>query len=324
MLCALSSMTRFLTVELEEMGGGGPNLQSSRLSHTGDAFVRLWQEIEYRLDIALVANGALKLIVFLFCEGYIQCCVGVGLCVMYSNRELAEIHFMYGKADGSAALARRLYQERYPQCPDYLWGRLKSLVYSSPVPDLKSLRNRIVACSEDIRNTPGVWDRVRRLLPSDSPETLGHVLGQCPKGELLINARHHRVRHALAISLKTLNWEIHEEVHCVSSDGSFRRADIIAVNGRLKRALVLDPTIRFERNLNQATEVDIEKKKLHLRPEPRNIDELKVIADRYIERLEGGHSPTKRKRKYIDMDRRISRIVEEYPRYKEKAQSTGT
>ncbi|KAJ4431598.1 hypothetical protein ANN_20197 [Periplaneta americana] len=296
-------------------------------------------------------------------EGYIQCCVGVRLCDMYSNQELAEIHFMYDKADGNAALARRLYQERYPQrqCPDrktfvrlhyrlceygkfnspglgrgrprsttpevqeeileavnmtpsistrrvalqvnvrhatvwrllkeyqlypyhlqcvqalspadypaqvrfcssavrpqhvggiigdrlvgphvlvnrltgqaytnflentiphvledtplinrqhihflhdgapahfsrtarryldrrfpnrwigrggriawpsrspdlnpldfYLWGHLKSLVYSSPVPDLESLRNRIVACSEDIRNTPGVWDRVRR------------------------------------------------------------------------------------------------------------------------------------------------------------------
>ncbi|KAJ4441928.1 hypothetical protein ANN_11791 [Periplaneta americana] len=94
-------------------------------------------------------------------------------------------------------------------------------------------------------------------------ETLGHVLGQCPKGELLINARHHRVRHALATSLKTLNWEIHEEVHCVSSDGSFRWADIIAVNGCLKRALVLDPTICFERNLNQATEVDIEKKSIY-------------------------------------------------------------
>ncbi|KAJ4446259.1 hypothetical protein ANN_12953 [Periplaneta americana] len=42
------------------------------------------------------------------------------LCDMYSNQELAEIHFMYGKADGNAALARRLYQERYPQrqCPD--------------------------------------------------------------------------------------------------------------------------------------------------------------------------------------------------------------
>ncbi|KAJ4427245.1 hypothetical protein ANN_24863 [Periplaneta americana] len=57
-------------------------------------------------------------------EGYIQCCVGVRLCDMYSNQELAEIHFMYGKADGNAALARRLYQERYPQ-------RLQS--YGSPV-----------------------------------------------------------------------------------------------------------------------------------------------------------------------------------------------
>ncbi|KAJ4427528.1 hypothetical protein ANN_25176 [Periplaneta americana] len=53
-------------------------------------------------------------------EGYIQCCVGVRLCDMYSIQELAEIHFMYGKADGNSALARRLYQERYPQrqCPD--------------------------------------------------------------------------------------------------------------------------------------------------------------------------------------------------------------
>ncbi|KAJ4426512.1 hypothetical protein ANN_27326 [Periplaneta americana] len=53
-------------------------------------------------------------------EDYIQCCVGVRLCDMYSNQELAEIHFMYGKADGNAALACRLYQERYPQrqCPD--------------------------------------------------------------------------------------------------------------------------------------------------------------------------------------------------------------
>ncbi|KAJ4428021.1 hypothetical protein ANN_24035 [Periplaneta americana] len=236
-------------------------------------------------------------------EGYIQCCVGVRLCDMYSNQELAEIHFMYGKADGNAALARRLYQERYPQRPTmsrsediyeaqftrdgitnfhnqhvwayenpratvpshhqvrfslnmwagiigdrlvgphvlanrltgqaytnflentiphvledtplinrqhihflhdsapahfsrtarryldrrfpdrwigrggpitwpprspdlnpldfYLWGHLKSFVYSSPVPDLESLRNRIAACSEDICDTPGVWDRVR-------------------------------------------------------------------------------------------------------------------------------------------------------------------
>ncbi|KAJ4434307.1 hypothetical protein ANN_22861 [Periplaneta americana] len=158
-------------------------------------------------------------------EGHIQCCVGVRLCDMYSNQELTEIHFKYGKADGNAALARRLYQERYPQrqCPDRKtfvrlhyrlceYGKFNSPglgrgqprsttpeVYlilfqgvqfggdsggcehdslyqhtkgsvasqcssyeSSPVPDLESLRNPIVACSEDIRNTPGVWDRVPR------------------------------------------------------------------------------------------------------------------------------------------------------------------
>ncbi|KAJ4434240.1 hypothetical protein ANN_22789 [Periplaneta americana] len=119
--------------------------------------------------------------------------------------------------------------------------------------------------NQAVRAIPGRTLSTTRCRHPDCSEleTLGHVLGQCPKGELLINARHHRVRHALAISLKTLNWEIHEEVHCVSSDGSFRRADIIAINGRLKRALVLDPTIRFERNLNQATEVDIEKKSIY-------------------------------------------------------------
>ncbi|KAJ4450012.1 hypothetical protein ANN_01419 [Periplaneta americana] len=40
-------------------------------------------------------------------------------------------------------------------------------------------------------------------------------------------------------------------------------ADIIAIHGRLKRALVLDPSIRFERNLNQVTEVNIEKKSIY-------------------------------------------------------------
>ncbi|KAJ4426788.1 hypothetical protein ANN_26587 [Periplaneta americana] len=281
-------------------------------------------------------------------EGYIQCCVGVRQCDVYSNQELAEIHFMYGKVDGNAALARRLYQEMYPQrqCPDrktfalspadysarvrfcqwflqqcgvnpnlvlftdeaqftrdgitnfhnqhvwayekpratvpshhqvrfslnmwagiigdrlfgphvlvnrltgqaytnflenttphvledtplinrqhihflhdgapahfsrtarryldrrfpdrwvdrggqiawparspdlnplvfYLWGHLKLLVYSSPVPDLESHRNRIVACSEDIRYTPGVWDRVRRSMRHRCEENLFVIL----------------------------------------------------------------------------------------------------------------------------------------------------
>ncbi|KAJ4433971.1 hypothetical protein ANN_16290 [Periplaneta americana] len=95
------------------------------------------------------------------------------------------IHFLH---DGSHAhfsrAARRYLDRRFPdrwigrcgpiawppRSPDlntldfYLWGHLKSLVYSSSVPDLESLRNRIVPCSEDIRSTLGVWDRVRRSM----------------------------------------------------------------------------------------------------------------------------------------------------------------
>ncbi|KAJ4430533.1 hypothetical protein ANN_19121 [Periplaneta americana] len=91
------------------------------------------------------------------------------------NRQ--HIHFLQDGAPAHFSRTARRYLDRRlpdrwigrggpiawpPRSPDlnpldfYLWGHLKSLVYSSPVPDLESLRNRIVACSEDIRNTPGV------------------------------------------------------------------------------------------------------------------------------------------------------------------------
>ncbi|KAJ4434255.1 hypothetical protein ANN_22805 [Periplaneta americana] len=95
------------------------------------------------------------------------------------------IHFLHDGAPAHFSRTARRYLDRrfpdrwigrggpiaWPPCSSdlnpldfYLWGHLKSLVYSSPVPDLESLRNGIVACSEDIRNTPGVWDRVRRSM----------------------------------------------------------------------------------------------------------------------------------------------------------------
>ncbi|KAJ4448405.1 hypothetical protein ANN_10421, partial [Periplaneta americana] len=99
------------------------------------------------------------------------------------NRQ--HIHFLHDGAPAHISRTARRYLDRRfpdrwigrggpiawpPRSPDlnpldfYLWGHLKSLIYSSPVPDLESLRNRIVACSEDIRNTPGVWDRFRRSM----------------------------------------------------------------------------------------------------------------------------------------------------------------
>ncbi|KAJ4435275.1 hypothetical protein ANN_23853 [Periplaneta americana] len=83
------------------------------------------------------------------------------------------------------------------------------------------------------------------------------------KSELLRNNRHHRVRTSIAEVLRHLGWEVHEEVHCISAADSNRRADIIAI-GRVKdKAMVLDPTIRFERNLLQADEVNKEKQEVH-------------------------------------------------------------
>ncbi|KAJ4447049.1 hypothetical protein ANN_09038 [Periplaneta americana] len=65
---------------------------------------------------------------------------------MYSNQELAEIHFMYGKADGNAALALRLYQERYPQrqCPD----RKTFLLFCFIVLGCVSMQQLLVSCNE--------------------------------------------------------------------------------------------------------------------------------------------------------------------------------
>ncbi|KAJ4451070.1 hypothetical protein ANN_02507 [Periplaneta americana] len=91
-------------------------------------------------------------------------------------------------------------------------------------------------------------ERERRVdqvltLPFSETETLGHVLGFCKKGELLRNNRHHRARTAIANLLRNRGWEVHEEIHCVSEDDSHRRVDVIAINRRTQKAMVLDPTI---------------------------------------------------------------------------------
>ncbi|KAJ4437930.1 hypothetical protein ANN_13869 [Periplaneta americana] len=87
-------------------------------------------------------------------------------------------------------------------------------------------------------------------------ETLGHVLGFCKKGELLRNNRHHRARTAIVKLLRNRGWEVHEEIHCVSEDDYHRRVDIIAINRRTQKAMVLDPTICFERDTNQALQIN--------------------------------------------------------------------
>ncbi|KAJ4437986.1 hypothetical protein ANN_13925 [Periplaneta americana] len=94
-------------------------------------------------------------------------------------------------------------------------------------------------------------------------ETLGHVLGFCRKTELLRNNRHHKARTGIADVLKRRGWEVYEEIHCVSSLDSNRRANIVTIHRTQSKGIVLDPTIRFERDALQAQHVDEEKKSIY-------------------------------------------------------------
>ncbi|KAJ4426217.1 hypothetical protein ANN_27028 [Periplaneta americana] len=119
---------------------------------------------------------------------------------------------------------------------------------------------------EDVEATE-LLQQLRNLTPyficCNETETLGHVLGFCRKTELLRNNRHHKARTGIADVLKRRGWEVHEEVHCVSSLDSNRRADIVAIHRTQSKGLVLDPTIRFERDALQAQHVDEEKTSIY-------------------------------------------------------------
>ncbi|KAJ4434089.1 hypothetical protein ANN_16409 [Periplaneta americana] len=116
-----------------------------------------------------------------------------------------------------------------------------------------------------VRSVPGrsCQDQNCRHPGCSEIETLEHVLGYCPKEELLGNNRHHKVRSSIATTLRKAKWEVYEEVHCLAENGSTRRADIIAIDRRNQRSLILDPTVRFEKDDQQANNVNDEKKSIY-------------------------------------------------------------
>ena len=57
--------------------------------------------------------------------------------------------------------------------------------------------------------------------------------------------------------------EIHEEIHVISEDDSHRRVDIVAIDRGARKGLVLGPTVRFERDVHQAAQVNQEKKAIY-------------------------------------------------------------
>ena len=72
------------------------------------------------------------------------------------------------------------------------------------------------------------------------------------------------VRSKLATALKNKGWQVQEEVHCVASNGSSRRVDILALSNNSKQGIIIDPTIiRMEQGHEQPKEVDAEKNKIY-------------------------------------------------------------
>ncbi|KAJ4449704.1 hypothetical protein ANN_01108 [Periplaneta americana] len=95
-------------------------------------------------------------------------------------------------------------------------------------------------------------------------ETLAHVQGQCNRGLLLRNARHHHVRFLIATALRKKSWIVEEEVFCLATNGSSRRIDIIAYSQTTKKGYIIDPTIRIETGSSQPEDVNQEKINIYL------------------------------------------------------------
>lgn len=91
-------------------------------------------------------------------------------------------------------------------------------------------------------------------------ETLGHILGVCPKSQLLRNNRHHVIRSKIANALKQKGWSIQEEITCNFSGGSIGRVDILAIKESTKEGFIFDPTVRLESSNDQPEQVHREKK----------------------------------------------------------------
>lgn len=102
-----------------------------------------------------------------------------------------------------------------------------------------------------------------RIESCNEIETIAHVLGFCRQGELLRHNRHNRMVRILANALREKKWQVLEEFQCLSSNGSIRRVDIIAYDEQSRNGYIIDPTVRYENDVNQETEVNEEKKRIY-------------------------------------------------------------
>ncbi|KAJ4432423.1 hypothetical protein ANN_21042 [Periplaneta americana] len=115
-----------------------------------------------------------------------------------------------------------------------------------------------------VRSLPGrTRDNILCRRCHREPETLAHVLGSCPHGEVLRNSRHHRIRSMIAEQFRSINFQVFEEVHGLADNGSTRRIDMIAIPLNNNNGYIIDPTVRFEKQRSQPEDVNREKNDIY-------------------------------------------------------------
>ncbi|KAJ4428796.1 hypothetical protein ANN_25789 [Periplaneta americana] len=111
---------------------------------------------------------------------------------------------------------------------------------------------KMTAHVSSVRSLPGrTRDNILCRRCHREPETLAHVLGSCPHGEVLRNSRHHRIHSMIAEQFRSINFQVFEEVHGLADNGSTRRIDMIVIPPNNNNGYIIDLTVRFEKQKSQ-------------------------------------------------------------------------
>ncbi|KAJ4450665.1 hypothetical protein ANN_02094 [Periplaneta americana] len=120
-------------------------------------------------------------------------------------------------------------------------------------------RGTMLRSATPLRRTLGTWQQNDRnpaeVLAFEDKHFSCYQLNFCL---IYIN------RKLIAQALRKRSFEVHEEVHCVASEGGgIRRADIVALDKTDSKGFILDPTVRFEMSQTQPSEVNKEKQHIY-------------------------------------------------------------
>ncbi len=160
--------------------------------------------------------------------------------------------------------------KNHPPSNDFVYNK-NSLSSSEWVSAIKLSTNYA-----NLNGVPGVasTSNLCRKCGKES-ETIPHVTGSCSSNNLLITSRHHSIKRYILNMLRAIGFICYEEVYAVDTDGRSRFSDIIAFHPTSKKAYIIDPTIRYEKNdINQDQTIKDEKENIYRKCIPFYIEKF--------------------------------------------------